>query len=129
MVRPVDTGGTGHKNRSTEARPCHRRPSRRPRLARRAIARARRAEGLDDARALVAEDHVRRARPLAINDVQVGAAHARRDHPNGDLPPAGRVKVQGFGLEPAVRAVEHDAPDGDTHPGTSIALCGLALRT
>ena len=36
-----------------------------------------RADGLDDARALVAEHHRQVVRPDAVHDVQIGAAHAR----------------------------------------------------
>ena len=43
------------------------------------------ADGLDDARALVAQHDRPRALPVAVADVQVGVADARRGHPHEDL--------------------------------------------
>ena len=111
--RPGRAGTTGRRRteRATTARPAGR-----PTATRHA-----RAHGLDDARALVAHRDRRRARPVAVADVQVRVADARRQDPDPDL--AGARLGQGQ-LARSRRARRQPA---GRRPGSSVtARCGPA---
>ena len=56
---------------------------------------------LDDARALVAEQHGQRVPKTGANDVEVGAADAARVDADERLPRAGLVELELLDAEPA----------------------------
>ena len=64
------------------------------------------AHRLDLGEALVPQHHRGSALPVALDHVQVGAAHAGGEHAQRHLTPAGRVDLELFDCEWLVRAVE-----------------------
>ena len=72
-----------------------------------------RADLLDDAGALVAQDRRERDGDHLVPDHLVGVAHPRRDHPHEDLARPGRLQVQLAHLERGARGRDHGC--GDLH--------------
>ncbi len=65
---------------------------------------------LDDARALVPEDHRRRSDPLTAHDVEVRAADARSGHSHQHVAGAGLVELDLDHLERVSRLAEESRP-------------------